>query len=380
MLRVIGVLVAVIVGVNLWRSADDPQSEAGTPQTSAASTTAPAPLPPADPPYHGVAIQVQAAHEGFAAYSRLTREVAELGADTVLYSVNGFQERVESTRITTDPQRNITDEEWLKLFDLAHGLKLRIVLMPKILLSDPRGNDWRGKIQPTSWDAWFDDYKHFVVRYAELAEARHVEIFLVGSELISTEKLTDSWRDVIAAVREKYKGRVSYSANWDHYRGIRFWDDLDLIGMTTYHKLSDDPKPSMATLRESWKDIRERILEWQREVGKPILFTEAGWASQEGCSVEAWNYYRHEQATPEGLAEQKDCYEAFVEAWSGQPDVIGLLWWEWTADAGGSTDYGYTPKGKPAERVLRDLFERVRKRRAASRAKSDRPSAPARGW
>jgi len=30
-----------------------------------------------------------------------------------------------------------------------------------------------------------------------------------------------------------------------------------------------------------------------------------------------------------------------------------VIWWEWNATAGGPTDFGYTPKGKPAEQVLR---------------------------
>ena len=59
--------------------------------------------------------------------------------------------------LTHELDRTPTDEEWLELFDRAHERNLRIVLMPKILLSDPRGNEWRGKIQPTSWDAWFEE-------------------------------------------------------------------------------------------------------------------------------------------------------------------------------------------------------------------------------
>jgi hypothetical protein len=195
--------------------------------------------------------------------------------------------------------------------------------------------------------------------YARLAERGHVEVFIVGSELVSTEKHTAHWKRVIAAVRNVYSGRLSYSANWDHYRGIQFWPDLDLIGMTSYHKLSDTPGPSLADLQKRWREIRDPIVEWQRTIGKPLLFTEAGWCSQEGCSVEAWNYYRHEEATPAGLKEQRDCYQAFVDTWVDHPSVGGILWWEWSATDGGPRDYSYTPKNKPAERVLRDLFRRT---------------------
>ena len=106
-----------------------------------------------------------------------------------------------------------------------------------------------------------------------------------------------------------------------------------------------------------WREIRRGILEFQAQVGKPLLFTEAGWCSQEGCSVEAWNYYRTQVATPAGLEEQRRNYRAFVETWAEQPALGGIIWWEWTEGFGGPTDYGYTPRNKPAEAVLRDLFQ-----------------------
>lgn len=373
--RIIAFLVAAGVGVAVWRAdRESPAADAAGAgevlarrdhavakppvTTRPRETTRPLlrGLPSPDPPYHGVAIQVYLADNAVARYGQMIREIAALGADTVMFSLDGFQKHVESTEIRTDPKRTPTDDEWLELFDLAHEQGLRIVLMPKILLSDPRGNEWRGKIQPTSWDAWFDAYRDFVVHYATLAERGHVEVFIVGSELVSTEKMTDGWRRVIAAVRDVYHGRMSYSANWDHYRGIQYWGDLDLIGMTTYHQLSDDPGPRLEDLRKSWVPIKRRILEWQADVGKPLLFTEAGWCSQEGCSVEAWNYYHHEKATPAGMREQADCYQAFIETWSDEPAVGGILWWEWSYEARGEKDYGYTPKGKPAERLLRDFF------------------------
>ncbi len=386
--RLVALFLAVVVGVVVWNASrnpaatrcatavaqESPQSTATNarlaraPSADRSRPPAPTRLPAADPPYHGVAIQVHSAHDVVPRGRQMLREIAALGADTALFGLDGFQKHVESTKIAPDPVRMPTDDEWLELFAQAHDLDLRVVLMPKILLSDPRGNNWRGKIQPTSWDEWFDQYTKFVVRYAQLAERGHVEVYIVGSDLVSTEKYTEQWRRVIGNVRAVYSGRISYSANWDHYRGIQFWNDVDLIGMTSYHKLSDRPGPSLDALRTRWAEIRDRIVEWQRTIRKPILFTEAGWCSQEGCSVEAWNYYRQEKATPAGLQEQRDCYQAFVDTWAHHEAVAGILWWEWSATPGGSHDFSYTPKGKPAEQVLRALYQDVRTARRASAA------------
>jgi hypothetical protein len=95
-------------------------------------------------------------------------------------------------------------------------------------------------------------------------------------------------------------------------------------------------------------------------VDLPILFTEAGWCSQEGCSVEAWNYYRQDHATAAGLEEQRRNYQAFVDTWRDDSCVGGIIWWEWTEGPGGPSDFGYTPRSKPAENVLRVLFANKR--------------------
>ena len=312
-------------------------------------------------PYHGLAIQIHSSQNVASRYGRLIEEIAGLGADTVMISVNGYQQHVDSVRIERDPEDTPSEEDLLGLIAQAQGLGMRVILMPKILLRDPRGGAWRGQIKPPTWEGWFDQYRRFLRHYARLAQRGGVEVLILGSELVTTEMLTDQWVETIRQVRADYGGRLAYSANWDHYTSIQFWDQLDLMGVTTYHQLADDPGPSLADLLARWRAIRAEILDFQAQVGKPLLFTEAGWCSQEGCSVEAWNYYRAQVATPAGLEEQRRNYRAFVETWADQPALGGIIWWEWTEDAGGPTDYGYTPRNKPAEAVLQDLFRRSSK-------------------
>ena len=56
---------------------------------------------------------------------------------------------------------------------------------------------------------------------------------------------TRRWRSLIRKTRKAYKGRLSYSANWDHYKDIEWWRDLDLIGMTVYYDLVGEKKPKI---------------------------------------------------------------------------------------------------------------------------------------
>lgn len=330
----------------------------------------PADLPPASPPYYGLSWQVHTAHNIVEEAREMLGQIAALGADTVLISNPASQENANSDYPVLSKERTPSPEQWREIFKIAHDHKMRIVLMPLILLTDPRGTEWRGVINPPSWDDWFDEYTKILVRFARIAAANNVEVLSVGSELISTERYTERWRKVIREVRRVYPGKLTYSANWDHYKVVQFWDDLDIVGMTSYYKLSDDQVPTLEALLSEWVPLKDGILIWQSKIGKPLLFTEVGWCSQEGAAIEPWNYYYKQRATPEGLEVQRRCYRAFMETWQDTPQVGGVLWWEWMNVPGGPTDFNYTPKGKPAEKELRDWFKAIHARRAKARADS----------
>jgi hypothetical protein len=348
-------LIAAACAASLYLLNGAPGTQA-SPASARQGVTRPAPGEPLVP-LHGVAIQIHRAEEAAERIAPLIREIAGLGANSVTLSLSGYQKHAGSWRIANDPNRTPTAKDVGRLIDAARAAGLRVIVMPKILLSEPRGSEWRGRIQPPSWDDWFDQYRRFIVEWARVAEEGKADVFVVGSELVTTEKHTEQWLRVIRDVRLVFHGQIAYSANWDHYSGIEFWPKVDLIGLTSYHKLSDKQMPEVADLVAAWRPIKRKILEWQERQGKPLLFTEVGWASQPGCSIEAWNYYRHTKPSDEGLEEQRRCYEAFTAVWAETPQLAGTIWWEWTDQPGGSIDFSYTPKAKPAEQVLRKWFE-----------------------
>jgi len=251
-----------------------------------------------------------------------------------------------------------------------------------------------------------------------------VDVFLVGSELVSTERQENRWRELIGKIRrqstsiidrqfrehlkkqnpdwkpeqfhtelgidnigtfaasalgaESMKANLavlyesfaaerrmmlSYSANWDHYTVPKFWDDLDIVGMTTYYNLNRSRRsdPSVADLVEAWEPVREEIARWRQTVNRPIFFTEVGWASQDGCSIEPWNYYRSKQMD---LVEQQRCMQSFLQTFAGEPWVGGILIWKWrdhpgmtgTLDENDYSRLNYTPFGKPVMKDLQAFF------------------------
>jgi hypothetical protein len=345
------------------------------PAAPAAPPPEPRPIPRSSV-FHGVAVQLYTGEDCWQRFGRLIPEAADLGADTVMLVVHAYQDHAGSMNLRIHGAKTPTAADAARMIDHAHRFGLRVILMPIVLLEFPRGSEWRGRIKPPDLDGWFERYTEFIVHFAKIAERHDVELFMIGSELVSLENSTQRWRGLITDVKQHYRGKLGYSANWDHYRPIEFWDRLDYVGMTSYYKLSDRDGPSVQDVVEAWAPFKKDILDFQREVKKPIVFTEIGWCSQEGASVEAWNYYHQQEATPEGLAEQATLYEAFMQAWDDAPGVGGYLWWEWTDEAGGADNFNYTPRGKPAEKLLRSWFARKSARADQS---SRRPESSAGG-
>jgi len=317
------------------------------------------PLRPTDAfEYRGVGLQLPS-NDPDNPYEKYVEEIARTGANTILLSVAALQENGSSSFVSIDLRKVPSNERLEKIIKLARDLKLKVGLMPIVLLENPASGEWRGLIKPREPNKWWEAYENYILHYAKLAQKTGVEILSIGSELISLEEETEHWQQLIAKVRKAYKGKLTYSANWDHYeKEIKYWGDLDLVGMTTYHDLCGDKKPTLDVLIDTWKPIKKKILEWQQTVNRPILFTEVGWPNLETAAKEPWNYCRTDvQPDPELQAR---CFEAFFMTWKDEPKVAGLFVWEWRnypGHEGGPKDPSYYPGGKPAMDVILKFFK-----------------------
>ncbi|MCD6377565.1 MAG: hypothetical protein J7L99_01800 [Planctomycetes bacterium] len=323
-------------------------------------TTQPAPMAE----LRGMTLQLHSYWEGIP-FEQYVREIAQSGANTICLSIAAYQENCSSSSLFIEYRKVPSLSRLERLIRLAHKMGLRVVLMPIVLLEDPGPGEWRGKIIPLKPEHWWEDYENYILFYAQLAQKTNVEVLIIGSELVSLEDETQHWRTLIRKVRNVYKGKLSYSASWDHYEQIEWWKDLDIIGMTVYYDLVGNKKPTLDVLLEAWKPIKKHILEWRRKIGKPIMFTEVGWPNQVGCAKEPWNYYVNpDKPDPIG---QANCFEAFFRTWHNVPEVAGILIWEWRnhpSQTGGPNDTSYIPIGKPAMKVIQRYF-------AAGRGKSE---------
>ena len=235
--------------------------------------------------------------------------------------------------------------------------------MPIVLLDNPRGNEWRGRINPENWDEWWASYRDIVTHFAWIAQGNGVDMLVVGSELISTESNVAEWTKTIQQARKVFHGYLTYSSNWDHYKSVKVWDQLDFIGMNSYWSLGDGPDASLDQIKDHWKGIQKELFAFQAKVKKPIFFLEVGWMSMSNAVTEPWDYTKTPDEAPTDNDVQARLYEAFFESWYHKPELGGFSIWEWTpapdekdSQSVDETVRGYTPRGKPAEQVLKTWF------------------------
>lgn len=297
-------------------------------------------------------------------------DIAELGCNVLLIVAPAFQTHGSSTdiRLELGPGRGPRPDRLVALIDKAHQRGLAVALMPVVLLTDPRPGEWRGKINPENWDAWWRSYQRMTDYFLDIAVEANVELYCIGSELVSAEAQSQRWRTVIAAARRRYGGLLTYSANFDRAAGPTFWPQLDLIGVNGYFDLTGGEGDDAAddTLVREWSKHRDRLLALAMKMDRPLLMTEVGYPSLPTGLREPWNYVRgaDRPATPDV---QTRGYRAFVDAWRtpireahdapGAP-AAGVIFYEWDPyRRGGPADTGYGVRGKPARQIIQSWLD-----------------------
>jgi hypothetical protein len=290
-------------------------------------------------------------------YDGLLGEIQRLGATHVEVVIPYYQRDVTSTEIGPHTRFSPPDRTVVRTLREARARGLNVLLFPIVRLEDggPRG-DWRGTLRPRDRDAWFASYGRWLVRLADLAEHEGVFALSVGSELSTLDTDRPRWAQLIAAVRDRYHGVLTYSGNWDHFERVSFWDLVDTIGVCGYFELtSPHGATDVASLTQRWRERRVSLESFCERIGRPLVFTELGYLSQRGTHAWPWKEGADE---PIDLDEQRRCYAAFIEAWTGSTGLRGVFFWNWYG-WGGPHSKGYTPRGKPAAELIGRWFQQL---------------------
>lgn len=281
-------------------------------------------------------------------------QIAATGAGWLQINPTWYQKDTRGS-VMRPTGETASDASVRHIIALAHRAGLKVLLKPHV---DLPGDEDRAGIRPADPGRWFAAYTGFIVHYADLARRAGVAEFAVGTELAGVSADRRAWLGVIAAVRRRFDGPLVYAANYDEYHRVAFWDALDLIGIDAYWPLAGRPTTDVAALRRAWRPIVDRLAAFAARLDRPILFSEAGYVSQRGCTVEPYSWTISGE---NGDTEQAAAYEALLATLSGHRWWAGVHWWMWDDWPGsGETPkrLAYTPHGKPAERVVRRWWRR----------------------
>jgi hypothetical protein len=274
------------------------------------------------------------------------RALRATGADHVAFAVLWFQETRTSTTVAPDLHETPSDASLLAATRFARSLGMTVTIAPHVKVRD---GTFRGEIAPSDRTAWFTTYRTMVEHYADLAARAGAGALVVGSELASVSGDEAAWRTLIAAARTRFRGHLTYAANWvQEAERVRVWDALDAVGIDAYMPLTrDEPDPTVATLRRAWEPWLARMRAVGTKASRPVLLTELGYTSRVGTAQQPAQEGRG--AVSQGA--QARAYEAAFEAVGDREWISGAYIWDWSADA--RTGPGdYSPQDKEAQAVL----------------------------
>ncbi|MFH1797748.1 MAG: hypothetical protein ABH844_00145 [Candidatus Omnitrophota bacterium] len=281
-------------------------------------------------------------------------KLVSMGVEYVSITPTHYQESFASTDIkSTDQTTSISS--LIHAIKKSHALGLKVMIKPHIDLIDKYdGTYWRADIgfsNEKDWQKWFTGYKKLMNSYASICEKHNVELFCVGTELAFAAQKTSEWRIIISSIRGIYSGRLVYAANWDNFKNIGFWDDLDYIGINAFFPLSQKTNPSLEDLKNGWNKWKQDLQLWQGNLKKPIIFTEIGYPSIWHAPNSPW---QNPGSGNCDLIIQAKCYKAFFETIWTEPWLAGVYWWKWDTNihAGGKNNRNFTPQNKPAQEII----------------------------
>jgi Glycoside Hydrolase Family 113 len=249
----------------------------------------------------------------------------------------------------------------IRAIEHAHAAGLKVLLVPHLWVET---GGWRALIRPENaagWARWAASYERFLLHWTDVAAATGVEMLSVGVELRSwvTTAHVARFRPILAEVRARYGGLLTYSANWDDVADTLIWNDLDVIGINAFFPLAKKEDASYFDLALGAQDVAVDLERLSREWDKPVLLSEMGYTTRKDPALKPWEW-------PDGMTNvvidphaQALAYRALLAPLVQQRWCAGFFVWRTYADPGDvsqEAEWGFSPRGKDAELVLRDAF------------------------
>jgi len=342
--------------------------------------------------------------------------IAASGADTVTLSYYaGYIDPSTGAMLATDSYQQFgttpTMEQIRETIALARSYGLKTALQPYFGVSSPNTHnifvafaDAAANIDtsnPVYRDpaTLFAGVKNYLLSLAAVAQQEDASWMAVGGEMnpFVTAPFRPYWQDIIASVRSVYSGPLTYvstgsiqvaadssaSAAWTDIYKVCFWDLLDYVGIQIHDLLvpSTNINPTTAEILQAYFDNSfgqkknlDLVQAWKQlseQLGKPILFSESGFPSQDGAGDGRPAESTESENRTVDYAEQAQYLDAFLDVFSKHQGswLAGTSVWGFDgtsrpgaqdADSTWFQQHGMSFWNKPAYEVLKDWYSGAR--------------------
>jgi hypothetical protein len=286
--------------------------------------------------------------------------VVAVNANWVTLMPFAFMKNISDTTIVYNSKRQWWGEKKVGIETTArlfHQQKIQVMLKPQIWI--PNGG-FTGHVKmknEQNWQVFENNYEKYILEYAQLAQSTRCEIFCIGTEMntfVISRPLY--WKKLIGKIKKVYKGKITYAENWDTYKNVPFFSEIDYIGIDAYFQLCQDKTPSIKKITTAWKPIKKEIAQLSKKYNKKILFTEFGYQSKDFTAHEPWN---HGKILAVNLLAQENALTGIFNSFWDEDWFAGGFLWKWYdnhEEVGGNNDIDYTVQNKPAEKTIKKFY------------------------
>lgn len=304
-------------------------------------------------------------HKGYGSepFERTLLEAKRLGSNWVSLTVFARVHDLKSTGISLSFEAPFPENRRAVARSVrqAHALGLRVLIVPHLWVES---GGWRGEIDPGSdagWAAWSRNYRAFLMTWAEVARDAHADMLAVGVELRSwlTTARAPSFLPILQDVRRTFPGLLTYAGNWDDIEQTVILGDLDVIGLNAFFPLAEKEGANFEELAAGGRRVKDRLAQLAQAWHKPIFFNEFGYTTRKDTAIRPWEWPDSMSHVVPDEAAQADAYRALLAAFVDESWFAGFFVWRLYADPDDlsqEAEWGFSPRGKQAELVLRDAF------------------------
>ena len=328
------------------------------------------------------------------------QNIQALGSNWVIYTPSWTYSRNNPLIFAAQPGKDPFWVDTINSVGQARTMNMNVALFPQPRFVSTGLNSsatnaadfWKTAPRDAGWwDNWFNHYRAFAIHFADLATQSNSQAVIIGGDWIApalpSGTLADGspsgvpadaetrWKNIIAEVRQHFRGNVLFAIPYDNsviQAPINVLKDADAVYLLWSIKLNNNMTPNKADmLTEAGRLLDTNVAPIQTQVNKPFIIALAYPSSSysaTGCIPNGnngcfdWSVLNRPNTDLNfinlDLQQQVDIYDAMFNAVNARSWVSGFVSRGYFAPVA-LQDKSASIHGKPASDLLWYWFPRL---------------------